>query len=146
MPFTKLSTLPQIAQNDIQKDTDLKYILAVYDFELLSLVTGVTQANAADQVSLGSFNATEAVMKELEKGTAIKADVGNPNEWFGYALADQLLRVTAGVDPVADEFVPLRLFTPENIGDIDIAAGENSWYGDVDYKAGYAALWGAPTS
>lgn len=145
VPFTQLATLPQIAQNDYQKDSSVKYILSVYDFELLSLVTGITQASAADKVGLGSFNATEAVMKQLGS-TAIKADVGNPNAWFGYAEADQILRVLTGTAPVADENVPLRLFTKDNIGDIDISKGEGTWYGNADFVAGYAKLWGAPAS
>jgi ribose transport system substrate-binding protein len=146
VPFTQLNTLPQLVQNDIQRDPELKYAMSVYDFELLSLVTGVQQAGAADQVKLGSFNATQGVMQAMAKGSAIAADVGNPNDWVGYALADQIMRVLAGVEPVEDEMVPLRLFTPDNLGDIDVNGSEASWYGDVDFKAGYQKLWGTPGS
>ena len=146
VPFTQLNTLPQLVQNDIQRDPKLKYVLSVYDFELLSLLTGVEQAGASDQVKLGSFNATQAVMQAMAKGSPVQADVGNPNAWFGYALADQIMRVVAGADPVPDEMVPLRLFTPENIGEIDVNGTEEAWYGDVDFKGGYEQLWGAPGS
>jgi hypothetical protein len=47
---------------------------------------------------------------------------------------------------VADEKVPLRLFTRDNINTIDVSKDEKTWYGTVDPVCEYHKLWGLPCS
>ena len=60
------------------------------------------------------------------------------------ALADQALRVLAGQPAVADENVPLRLFTRDDVGTIDPTKDESTWYGSVNPICEYHKLWGLP--
>jgi hypothetical protein len=93
-------------------------------------------------IKVAAFNATPVVMQnELAKPSPLAADVGGPNQWYGFALADQVLRVLIGAAPVADEHVPLRLFTRANIGTINVKADESTWYGTVDFRCMYHKLW-----
>jgi hypothetical protein len=86
------------------------------------------------------------MQNEIVKDTPMAADVGGPNQWFGVAMADQALRAAAGDPPVADEKVPLRLFTRDNINTIDVKKDEKTWYGTVDPICEYHKLWGLPCS
>jgi ribose transport system substrate-binding protein len=145
LPFTRIQTEGEVTQSLAARNPNLKYIIPVYDFEALTMAPALQSAGAADRVSLASFNAIPAVMQKLKKGE-VAADVGAPNGWFGYAMADQVMRVMGGIPPVADMKVPLRLFTRENIDGIDLDAGEGNWYGTVEFPVEYRKLWGAPKS
>jgi hypothetical protein len=51
--------------------------------------------------------------------------------------------VLAGADPVDDPKIPVRLFTADNIDEIDIKAKEETWFGDpAEWREGYKELWG----
>ena len=145
LPFARIQTEGEVTQSLAARNPDLKYIIPVYDFETLTMAPALQAAGAADRVSLASFNAIPPVMQKLKKGE-VAADVGAPNGWFGFAMADQVMRVMSGASPVPDIKVPLRLFTRENIESIDLGAGEESWYGKVDFPAEYRKLWGPPKS
>ncbi len=145
LPFARIQTEGEVTQSLAVRNPNLDYIVPVYDFETLTMIPALGQAGASDRVHLASFNAIPPVMENLKKG-AVKADVGAPNVWFGFGMADQILRVLSGTGPVADLKIPLRLFTTENIGDIDLSAGEGSWYGSVDFPSEYRKLWGDPKS
>jgi ABC-type sugar transport system substrate-binding protein len=145
LPFARIQTEGEVTQSLAARNPDLKYIIPVYDFETLTMAAALQSAGAADRISLASFNAIPAVMQKLKKGE-VGADVGAPNGWFGFAMADQIMRVMGGISPVADIKVPLRLFTRENIDSIDLDVGEGSWYGKVDFPVEYRKLWGAPKS
>jgi ABC-type sugar transport system substrate-binding protein len=145
LPFARIQTEGEVTQSLAARNPDLKYIIPVYDFETLTMAPALQAAGAADRVSLASFNAIPAVMQKLKKGE-VAADVGAPNGWFGFAMADQVMRVMSGASPVPDIKVPLRLFTRENIESIDLGTGEETWYGKVDFPAEYRKLWGPPKS
>ena len=145
LPFARIQTEGEVTQSLAARNPDLKYIIPVYDFETLTMAPALQAAGAADRVSLASFNAIPPVMQKLKKGE-VAADVGAPNGWFGFAMADQVMRVMSGASPVPDIKVPLRLFTRGNIESIDLGNGEESWYGKVDFPAEYRKLWGSPKS
>ena len=77
-----------------------------------------------------------------QPGDPLAADVGSPLGWSGYAIADNGLRILAGVTPVKDEKIPLRTFDRTNIGTVDLNASDATWYGPTDYKVEYKKLWG----
>lgn len=135
--------LPTVTRSDLLADPSLKYILPLYDGMTLYMNPAIAQAHASSRVRMGSFNATPVVMQtEVAKKTPLIADVGGPNQWYAVALADQVLRVLTGAKPVADEHVPLRLFTPANIKSIDVSKDEATWYGTINPICKYHALWG----
>jgi ribose transport system substrate-binding protein len=134
--------LPTLTQTTVQSNPDLEYMLPLYDGMTLSILPALRQANASDRVKVASLNATPAVLDEIKNDGPMKADVGAPNNWWGWAAADQVLRVLTGNQPVRDEQIPIRLFTADNIDQIDTQGDESTWYGNVDYKGQYKAIWG----
>lgn len=137
------SRLPTLTRTAVQRDPELDYLLPLYDGMTLAVLPALRQAAAEDRVKVGSANATQAVLETLEQGTALKADILTPPTWLGWASADQVLRAMTGTRPVEDEQIPIRLFTENNIGEIDIDADESTWYGGVDFKERYRQIWGA---
>jgi ribose transport system substrate-binding protein len=135
--------LPTLMRSDIISEPNVHYYLPLYDGMTIYMLPAVRQANAWNKVSMASFNGTPVVMAEVAK-SPLKADIGGPNDWYGFALADQVFRVLTGAKVVADEHVPLRLFDATNIGTINIKAPEYTWYGTVNFRADYEKLWGFP--
>lgn len=133
--------LQSLASSSLNQDPELEYILPLYDGMTVSVLAGVAQANANDRARVASFNATPGIVDSLAKDTPLKADVGGANIWWAYGLADQLMRVLTGNEPVVESEIPLRLFTTENIGEVDLATIEETGYGTVDFVAEYERLW-----
>jgi ribose transport system substrate-binding protein len=142
---TKLATT---TRSLLTASPNLKYLLPLYDgmtIYMVPAINGILAAKSSTKVA--SFNATPVVIQnELAKTSPLAADVGGPNQWYGVALADQVLRVLAGQKPVASEEVPLRLFTRDNVGTIDPKKDESTWYGSVNPICEYHKLWGLPCS
>jgi ABC-type sugar transport system substrate-binding protein len=140
---TKLSTT---TRSLLTANPNNKYLLPLYDgmtIYMVPAINGILAAKSSTKVA--SFNATPVVIQnELAKPSPLAADVGGPNQWYGVALADQVLRVLAGQAPVANENVPLRLFTRDNVGTIDPKKDESTWYGSVNPICEYHKLWGLP--
>lgn len=144
------STVPQWSDGTLQQrtkalvaaDPSVDYILAVYDGMTLAIEPGLVEANVADKVKVAGFNGTPAVMANVQKGTAVKMDVGNPNMWFSAGAADAIFATLAGKKPIEDAGVPFRVFTTENLKGIDTSKEDPvNWYG-IDPKAEYRKLWG----
>ena len=95
-------------------------------------------------MSAGVFQRTSEHPSADGSEPAIKADVGSPNEWFGYSTADQVLRVLSGNRPVSSENNPLRLFVPSNIKGLNLKSESPAWYGNVNFVNRYNRLWGKP--
>jgi ABC-type sugar transport system substrate-binding protein len=142
------TSLPTTTRSLLNQNPDLKYLLPLYDgmtIYMVPAINGILRAKTSTKVA--SFNATPVVIQnELAKTSPLSADVGGPNQWYGVALADQVLRVLAGQKPVASENVPLRLFTRDNLGTIDPKKDESTWYGSVNPICEYHKLWGLPCS
>ena len=140
---TKLSTT---TRSLLTANPNLNYVLPLYDGMTIYMVPAINGILAAkSRVKVASFNATPVVIQnELVKQSPLAADVGGPNQWYGVALADQALRVLAGQPPVANENVPLRLFTRDNVSSIDPKKDESTWYGSVNPICEYHKLWGLP--
>ncbi len=78
---------------------------------------------------------------ELARHTDLAADIGGPNRWYAYALADETLRVLTGSPVVVNENVPLRMFDSANLAKINVH-NSSTWYGPVNWACHYHKLWG----
>jgi ribose transport system substrate-binding protein len=137
------TNLPTVTRSTLTANSGINYMLPLYDGMTIYMVPAITQLHLSHPVQVGSFNATPVVMQnELAKNSPLSADVGGPNDWYGYALTDEILRVVAGAPVVANEHVPLRLFTRDNLSSINLSSNESTWYGTVNYACQYDKLWG----
>jgi ribose transport system substrate-binding protein len=135
--------LPTVVRSDLLANKNLNYILPLYDGMTLYMNPAIKQMHLSHPVKMAAFNATPVVMQNsVAKSSPLVADVGGPNQWYGVAVADQVLRVLTGAAPVKSENVPLRLFTPANIKSIDVTKDEATWYGSVNPICNYHKLWG----
>jgi ribose transport system substrate-binding protein len=134
--------LASATRSAIQKNPKANYVVPIFDGMALFMVPAIHQAGAQNRVKLVSFNATPAVLEMLKKGDVVAADVGTPNVWGGWGHADQALRAITGAPLSTSDFIPMRLFTKNNIDSIDLKGQESTWYGPVDYQAEFKKLWG----
>ena len=135
-------TLQQRTKALVQEDPSITHILAVYDGMTLAIEPGLVEAGVADKIRVAGFNGTPAVMANVQKGTAVKMDVGNPNMWFSAGAADAILSVLSGKKAIEDAGVPFRIFTQENLAGVDTSKEDpTNWYG-IDPLKEYRTLWG----
>lgn len=137
--------LQSTVQAQLAADPTIDYVIPIYDGMTTYVVPGIQAAGAKDRVQVASFNANLDPMKKLAAGDGISVDVGSHNAYEGWAYADQSLRLLTGQEPVANQLVPARVFTKDNIGELDLspeAERSGAWFGDDSYKDNYAALWG----
>ncbi len=138
--------LPTLTRSDLTAQPNLRYIIPLYDGMTIYMVPAIEQANISHPLQMASFNATPVVMQtEVAKHTALVADIGGPNHWYAYALADEIFRVLAGQKPVLSENVPLRLFDSSNLSQINLN-DTATWYASVNYACNYDKLWGKACS
>ncbi len=135
-------TLQQRTKALVQEDPTITHILAVYDGMTLAIEPGLVEANVADKIRVAGFNGTPAVMANVQKGTAVKMDIGNPNMWFSAGAVDAVFSVLTGKKAIEDAGVPFRIFTQENLTGVDTSKEDpQNWYG-IDPLGEYRKAWG----
>ena len=143
VPIAQWQTLlPTLTQSTLTSDPSVNYLLPLYDGMVLYMLPAVHAANAQKRVKIVSFNVTPAVMQAMAKSDVVAADCGTDPIRLGWACADQLLRVMSGVQPVPDIKLPIKLFTRDNVGGLDLSNISPAWFGPVDYRSEYKKLWG----
>lgn len=143
VPSTQWATrLQSVSQIDITSNPNLSYLLPLYDGMVPFILPAVRAANAMSRIKISSFNATPAVMQQIGGQGGVLSDVGIGSVRYGWGWADQTFRALAGSPPVKDEQLPARLFDSSNIGQLNLGASTDSWYGNVDYRSEYRKLWG----
>lgn len=131
-------------QSALTKDPNVTWVLPIYDSMSLGVEAGIRAAGKADgSVQIASYNGTPDILKLIQDGDVMAADMGENIGWLGYANMDQALRILAGAPPIADgkEESPLRVFDDSNVAETGTPPTPDQGYGDA-YIAGYEALWG----
>jgi ribose transport system substrate-binding protein len=142
VPFNDWSTRMQTAVSSaMTRYSDVSYILPVFDGMVQYALPAVTAAGKTNSVKIATYNADASVLKNLQSKNVVTMDLGESFSWLGYALADQSLRLMSGQPTIADEKVPVRVFTSDNIAATGNPPAINTGYGNA-YLAGYTNLWG----
>lgn len=139
LPPERLETLTRTLLRD---DPTIDYMLPVFDAMALTMVPAIHDVGAANRVKIVSQNGTPAVLELIKRQDVVVADVGANIPWSGWAIADEFFRLMADDPPVDDENVPLRLFSVENIDEIDLEADQSTWFGPDEWKEQYREIWG----
>jgi ribose transport system substrate-binding protein len=125
----------------LTRNPKINYVIALYDSaEAPFVVSAIKQAGATGRVKVVTFNGTPSVLKMVKSGE-VEMDVGENLEWISYAVLDQSMRIMAGMDPVKDPKLPLRVFDQSNVDEAGNPPTDHDGYGD-SYIAGYRKLWG----
>ena len=136
--------LPVLART-IVANPNVNWIIPMFDPETTFLDPAITAAGAAGRVHVASYNATSGAVQQLQMpNNPLWVDVGSSLTWSGYACADMVLRVLAGVTPLSskDESIPIRAFDRSNVGNIDFSKPDTTWYGSTDFIGAYKKVWG----
>lgn len=137
------TSVPTLVQTTINTDPERTYFLPLYDGQGLSGLGAIRAAGAGDKVTMGAFNATPGIVESLKDPTSgLGLDIGGQNEWWAYAMADQIFRVLQGDEPIENYNVGLRVFDRDNAEELIVGDEELAWYGYDGYKDEFLALWG----
>jgi ribose transport system substrate-binding protein len=108
---------------------------AGFDFMETSVVNAVQRAGRTEIKGI-SFDGNKQNIGFIKDGNVETAVVGYPLGWAGWGAVDQLNR-SFNDEPIAeDEGVRYRLLDKSNLGP------EDTYDGDLDYKAKYKEMWG----
>ncbi len=136
--------LANVASTAILRDPSIGYIIPPFDDFALFVQTGLSQAGARGaKVKTAGFNAVLTQVTNLKRGgTPLKIDLGGPNQWFSYAVIDDVLRSLTGQPAIHDYKIGYKIFNHENTQSIDTTKEVASdWYG-VDYAPLFKKIWG----
>jgi ribose transport system substrate-binding protein len=131
---------PQV-QSALLKDPKIEYVIALYDSAQAPFVVSAIKASGkSGKVKVVTFNGTPSVLKMVKAGD-VEMDVAENLEWNSYAITDQAMRLIAGMEPVKDPKLPLRIYDQSNIDEAGSNPETAEGFGDA-YVAGYRKLWG----
>ncbi len=142
-PFAQWGNLQSLTGAAIESNagTSPLYLVPVFDSMVSSGVAAAVAEKGTQLAKIVTYNGTDAGLSAVADGS-VTADLGGPQVWLGWATIDQVARALTGAPPVEDEMLPARIFWSGNIGDIDLNAGEDTWYGGADFRSGYKGIWG----
>lgn len=143
---TNFPLIPSSTGSAILSNPDVDYVLAEFEFFVQPTVAGVQQSGKANQIRIVSSAATLSGLQQLADDNLLAANVGQDFAYQGWATADALFRLMLGGGAAVPEYdIAYRLFTKDNVGDVDLTgAGESGgeWYGPTGYVDDFTALWG----
>jgi ribose transport system substrate-binding protein len=144
VPLTEWQTKMQSAvRSELTRDPKINWVLPLYDSMSLGVQSAIKAMGKTGKVRIASFNGTDSIMKLIQDGDDMAADVGEDPKWIAWAIMDQAMRMAAGEDSIADgnEKTPLRIFDDSNIDETGTPPVGGKGYGDA-YISGYKQLWG----
>lgn len=136
------TSLAPLVTTQLQQHPDITHVWVLDDAVGEFVAQGIQQAGKTSSVKMvGISSSTEASIGHLKDGTQA-GDILWDDYWGGWLAVDSLARAFAG-EPVEREWeTPLRLFTPENVSELNDDAKDVGWRAEFDYKAKLREIWG----
>jgi ribose transport system substrate-binding protein len=126
------------------KDPNADYVMPQFEAVLPGTQEAIQQAGRMGQVKVASASVELDEMKQIGQEGGLAAAIGVDKAFMGWADADQIMRMMTGMSPFEYE-VPVRLFTEQNIGSVELTDAANSsgeWFGSTKFKQEFQELWG----
>jgi ribose transport system substrate-binding protein len=143
LPYVEWPTKAQSNfQSVIAAKPNLNWLMPFTDLGVQYAVSAIRTSGKTGKLKIATFNATPAVLKQIRDGEIVEMDIGENLEWLGYAYLDQVMRVMAGVKPLKDSKLGIRIFNDGNIREAGNPPSYRDGYGKKTYVAGYRKLWG----
>lgn len=130
-------------QSALLANPDTDYVQTQFAQFLQPTLGGIQGAGVAGKVEVVAGSVQLADLKAVADGS-VTAATGQASAFTGWLLADMALRLAAG-EELPEYTIPVRLFTADNIGDIeltDTAEASGEWYGETSFPDEFAAIWG----
>jgi ribose transport system substrate-binding protein len=132
---------PQV-QSSLARDPKINYVIALYDSaEAPFAVAGIKAAHAEGRVKVVTFNGTPSVLKMVQDRNVVVIDIGENLKWIALGIMDQHMRLMAGLAPVKNEHIPLRIFSGANIAATGNPPRDSTGFGS-SYVQGFYKIWG----
>lgn len=142
LPITQWENGQSVTSSALKKNPDANYLVPMYDGVETFMEPGILTSPNAANIKVVSLNASLAQMEKLAAGETVAAEVGFSLKQTGYAFVDQALRVLTETEPSSNSNIELRLFTANNIGEIDVSKDESTWYEPPNVTPKFQELWG----
>lgn len=128
----------------LRRKPDLNYMYASFDNILDWAIPAISNVDGTDRVFAIGFNGSDIPMQNLQDGNGpVIGEIWNPAHWTGWSMADTIIRVLMAEEPSDVPVTQDRLFMGDDVADLDIEEDlQESWYGDLDFRAEYSELWG----
>jgi ribose transport system substrate-binding protein len=127
-------------QSAILANSELNYVLPIYDSMVQFVVPAITLTNTRDRVKVATFNGTPFVLKMVQDGQ-VDMDIGENLDWIGRASIDAEMRAVCGLEIVKDPQIPLYIFDKKNAHTAGTPPVASLGYGE-EYVKEYEKLWG----
>lgn len=122
------------------QDPNIQYVAPQFA-QYLPIVIPTTRASGS-QAQIGTTAATLGALQAVANGDVAAAS-GQSAPFGAWAFIDSALRLANGQD-IYPYVLPTRLFTAENIGDVDVsesAEASGEWFGPDSFKDDFKSLW-----
>lgn len=140
----QLQLVPSKISAELLRNQDTNYVQPQFDAVAQPVQAGVQQAGFANKVKAASATGLLTGLQSVKSAGFIKADNGIDYAYQGWATADELFRMMLGKPPV-EEKIPLRLFTKDNVGSLELtpqAEASGEWFGPPTFDQMFTKLWG----
>jgi ABC-type sugar transport system substrate-binding protein len=116
----------------------VNYVYAPYDPSAVAMANAINQAGLGDRVKLISIVGAAQNIDMIRKGFVQAADGAFDNDYMGYAMVDQAIRVLNGQPVIEpnDEGTPYIVIDKTNL-----PPEGKEWATKTDYKSAYMKLW-----
>ena len=138
---------PSLVAATIAGNPDTNYVLPNYDstVEPSGALEGVQNAGYLDRVKGGTTTGQVSGLQLIADERFLYVNAGANNYQESWVAADQAIRLMLGNPPIIDPPIQLRLFTAENVADLELTQ-ENflsgAFFGDTGFEDVYRSLWG----
>jgi ribose transport system substrate-binding protein len=146
VPLANLSEVASITTTALQSNPKISYVIAGMDTVAGIMIPAIKQVGYENKISITGLNGSLQEMLMMAQGTPMKMDVATAGPYLGYAAADQVLRLLAGVAPSRDEAAPVRVFNQSTVHSIKLtqsAFSSDVWFNpNGHFLQKFWALWG----
>jgi ribose transport system substrate-binding protein len=132
------TTLPQQTVGYLRAHPDTTYVFSPFDPAAGVQVPAIMQAGLGDQVKLVSVLGDQQNLDFIRRGVVQVADGAYENEYMGWAIADQIIRIK-NKQPMFDPHGENEPFTVLDKNNLPKPGAD--WLADFDYKSKYLSLW-----
>jgi ribose transport system substrate-binding protein len=140
----QLNLLPAAVDTALVQHPGIDYAFPEFDEDVGATISGLQQSPVGKHIKISSATALLPDLQRIEDGSWQSADAGNNPAFVGWAGLDQLMRMMLKMQPIDNEWVPVRVFDSSNIGSVSLTTGafqSGAWYGDSTYQQMFETLW-----
>jgi ABC-type sugar transport system substrate-binding protein len=132
------ATLGQMTVGYLRANPDTTYLFSPYDPAAAAQVPAIAQAGFGDHVKLVGILGDQQNLDFIRKGNVQVADASFDNNYMGWAIADQIIRVL-NKQPLAEphgENIPFAV-----VDKTTLPAPGADWAAPFDYRSEFLKLW-----